>query len=157
MHLVGFIIRIYHDARSPGLQTLRMTAVECTAPNTPRGITKSIFPHSVLLCMCVLFDEAIKDFLWVVRFSRESATSTLNRINQYTNNATNKRSIYSNISYKHIMNSYIYTANFRIFHCIWCCHYFRHSINAWLITIISNLSNDRSKASCKTVPPHSAI
>jgi len=26
-----------------------------------------------------------------------------------------------------------------------------------IIIIISNLSNDRSKASCKTVPPHSAI
>ena len=26
-----------------------------------------------------------------------------------------------------------------------------------LLIIISNLSNDRSKASCKTVPPHSAI
>jgi len=26
-----------------------------------------------------------------------------------------------------------------------------------IIIIISNLSSDRSKASCKTVPPHSAI
>ena len=27
----------------------------------------------------------------------------------------------------------------------------------WIIIIISNLSNDRSKASSKTIPPHSAI
>ena len=26
-----------------------------------------------------------------------------------------------------------------------------------IIIIISNLTNDRSKASCKTIPPHSAI
>jgi len=31
------------------------------------------------------------------------------------------------------------------------------TIDDWVFIIISNLSNDRSKASCKTVPPHSAI
>jgi len=32
-----------------------------------------------------------------------------------------------------------------------------HKVKYYLIIITSNLSNDRSKASSKTIPPHSAI
>ena len=32
-----------------------------------------------------------------------------------------------------------------------------HDVYIIIIIIISNLSNDRSKASSKTIPPHSAI
>ena len=35
--------------------------------------------------------------------------------------------------------------------------FFRVTISFIIIIIISNLSNDRPKASSKTIPPHSAI
>ena len=36
-------------------------------------------------------------------------------------------------------------------------YWFSNRIELFSVIIISNLSNDRFKASCKTVPPHSAI
>jgi len=41
--------------------------------------------------------------------------------------------------------------------CPWRWKYYDLSKRRWSIIIISNLSNDRSKASSKTIPPHSAI
>jgi len=41
----------------------------------------------------------------------------------------------------------------KIFLFRWC----KYEDDQFIIIIISNLSNDRSKASSKTIPPHSAI